>query len=105
MNRKPRILRPRGKSAPVLPRNLEIDIVELGGRGDGVGTHDDQSVFVPGTVPGDRVLVRVEGRKSDRCGRQRRAIADARSRPRDAGLPAFRPMRRLFPAASRRRPL
>jgi 23S rRNA (uracil1939-C5)-methyltransferase len=44
---------------------LEIDIVELGGRGDGIGHHEGQPVFVPGTVPGDRVVARVDGRKSD----------------------------------------
>ncbi|PKU23984.1 class I SAM-dependent RNA methyltransferase [Telmatospirillum siberiense] len=65
MSRKPRFVRPRGKPASALPRTLEIDIDELGGRGDGIGRHDGQSVFVPCTVPGDRVLARVDGRKSD----------------------------------------
>lgn len=65
MSRKPRFVRPRAKPAAALPRSLEIDIDELGGRGDGVGHHDGQSVFVPCTVPGDRVLARVDGRKSD----------------------------------------
>ncbi|MDR3438426.1 class I SAM-dependent RNA methyltransferase [Telmatospirillum sp.] len=65
MSRSPRFVRPRGKPAAGLPRTLEIDIVELGGRGDGIGSFDGQSVFVPCTVPGDRVLVRVDGRKSD----------------------------------------
>jgi len=65
MSRKPRFVRPRGKPASTLPRNLEIDITELGGRGDGIGSHEGQPVFVPCTVPGDRVLARVDGRKSD----------------------------------------
>jgi 23S rRNA (uracil1939-C5)-methyltransferase len=65
MSRKPRFVRPRGKPAANLPRTLEIDITELGGRGDGIGKHEDLYVFVPCTVPGDHVLVRVTGRKSD----------------------------------------
>lgn len=65
MSRKPRFIRPRGKPAAALPHTLEIEIDELGGRGDGVGRHDGQPVFVPCTVPGDRVVVRVDGRKSD----------------------------------------
>lgn len=65
MNRKSRFVRTRGKPASALPRTLEIDITELGGRGDGIGSHDGQLVFVPCTVPGDHVLVRIDGRKSD----------------------------------------
>ncbi len=65
MSRKPRFVRPRGQPATVLPRTLELDITELGGRGDGIGRHDGQTVFVPCTVPGDHVRVRVDGRKSD----------------------------------------
>jgi 23S rRNA (uracil1939-C5)-methyltransferase len=65
MSRKPRFARPRGKPAAAFPRSLEIDITELGARGDGIGSHEGQLVFVPCTVPGDRALVRVDGRKSD----------------------------------------
>jgi 23S rRNA (uracil1939-C5)-methyltransferase len=65
MSRKPRFVRARAKAATALPRTLEIDIIELGARGDGIGNHEGQPVFVPCTVPGDRVLVRIDGRKSD----------------------------------------
>jgi 23S rRNA (uracil1939-C5)-methyltransferase len=65
MNRKTRFVRSRGKPAAALPRTVEITITELGGRGDGIGRHDGQSVFVPCTLPGDRVLARIDGRKSD----------------------------------------
>lgn len=40
-------------------------ISSIGGRGDGVGTADGQTVYVPGTVPGDRALIRIEGRRAD----------------------------------------
>ncbi|HIJ37714.1 MAG TPA: class I SAM-dependent RNA methyltransferase [Rhodospirillaceae bacterium] len=44
---------------------LELDILTLGARGDGLATHEGLSVFVPYTVPGDRVLARLEGRRGD----------------------------------------
>ncbi|MFC3050846.1 23S rRNA (uracil(1939)-C(5))-methyltransferase RlmD [Kordiimonas pumila] len=34
---------------------IELEIISLGAQGDGVGTHGDVPVFVPHTVPGDRV--------------------------------------------------
>ncbi len=65
MSRPPRFVRARAKPAAALPRTLDIDITELGARGDGIGRHDGQPVFVPCTVPGDHLRVRVDGRKSD----------------------------------------
>ncbi len=38
----------------------EVTIESLGGLGEGVAHHEGQTLFVPMTVPGDRVLVRVE---------------------------------------------
>jgi len=57
---------PRGKSrqAPVL-RAVEVVIDEIGARGDGVARLLGDLVFVPFTVPGDRVVARVEGKRGD----------------------------------------
>lgn len=38
---------------------LELDITRLSNSGDGIGRWDSRVVFVPDTVPGDRVLVRL----------------------------------------------
>jgi 23S rRNA (uracil1939-C5)-methyltransferase len=38
---------------------IEVTIADLNDTGDGVGRFDDRVVFVPDTVPGDRVLVRL----------------------------------------------
>ena len=61
MSRKPS----RGGPTPSRPRNLELDITGLGLQGDGLASHDGVPVFVPYTVPGDRVLARVDGRRGD----------------------------------------
>ncbi|WP_417456822.1 23S rRNA (uracil(1939)-C(5))-methyltransferase RlmD [Kordiimonas sp.] len=38
---------------------LDIEIMSLGAQGDGVGTHNDTPVFVPFTMPGDKVRAKV----------------------------------------------
>lgn len=38
---------------------IEVDIADLSDTGDGVGRFDQRVVFVPDTVPGDRVLVKL----------------------------------------------
>ncbi len=38
---------------------LEIDILDLTDQGDGVGRWQDRVVFVPDTVPGDRIIARL----------------------------------------------
>ncbi|MBW4642424.1 MAG: 23S rRNA (uracil(1939)-C(5))-methyltransferase RlmD [Goleter apudmare HA4340-LM2] len=38
---------------------IEVTIADLSDTGDGVGRYDQRVVFVPDTVPGDRVLVRL----------------------------------------------
>lgn len=58
----------RGKArATTLPttRTVEVVIETLGGRGDGVAHLDGETVFVPFTVPGDRVSARIESRRGD----------------------------------------
>jgi len=54
------------RTAP--PRIVEVVIDSLGARGDGVGRTDDggsAAIFVPRTVPGDRVLAAIEGKRGD----------------------------------------
>lgn len=45
-------------------RQVEATIESLGGRGDGLARLDGRPVFVPLTVPGDRVRLRVTGEKA-----------------------------------------
>ncbi|MBC7951303.1 MAG: class I SAM-dependent RNA methyltransferase [Rhodospirillaceae bacterium] len=56
--------RPKPKNAPP-PRNVEVEIEEIGARGDGVARLNGELVFVPFTVPGDRVVARIEGRRGE----------------------------------------
>lgn len=52
--------RPRPRTVPVERGDqLEIDIHGLGDGPDGLGRIDDYVVFVPGTLPGERALVRI----------------------------------------------
>lgn len=52
-------------AAAIAPRAVEVTIDEIGARGDGIARLLGESVFVPFTVPGDRVVARVEGRRGD----------------------------------------
>ena len=57
---------PRAKMRAAVPaRMVELTIDSVGARGDGLARLDGDMVFVPYTVPGDRVLARVEGRRGD----------------------------------------
>lgn len=56
--------RPKARNAPP-PRNVEVEIDEIGARGDGVARLGEDLVFVPFTVPGDRVVARIEGRRGE----------------------------------------
>ncbi len=51
-----------------MAHNVELVIDKLAAGGDGLGFHDGKAVFVPFTVPGERVLVELEssGRDWDR---------------------------------------
>jgi 23S rRNA (uracil1939-C5)-methyltransferase len=46
-------------------RLAELDILAIGARGDGLAKLDGEQVFVPLSLPGDRVVVRLEGRRGD----------------------------------------
>ena len=63
--RKPSRSRRPKSHAPVAPRTVELDIDSVGARGDGLARLDGETVFVPFTVAGDRVLARIEGRRGD----------------------------------------
>ena len=56
--------RAKSKAAPPV-RSVEVEIDEIGARGDGVARLAGDLVFVPFTVPGDRVVARVEGRRGE----------------------------------------
>ncbi|WP_162912986.1 TRAM domain-containing protein [Rhodospirillaceae bacterium SYSU D60014] len=44
---------------------IEVEIEELGWRGDGLASLAGERVFVPGTLPGERVRIRPSGRRKD----------------------------------------
>lgn len=46
-------------------RTAEIVIERLGAKGDGIGNLNGTPVFVPATLPGERVLARIEGNRGD----------------------------------------
>ena len=45
-------------------RQLELTVETLGARGDGVAQLDGRSVYLPMTLPGDRVVARVQGERA-----------------------------------------
>ena len=57
--------RPERRRPTVQPRAVEVAIDALGGLGDGIGHLPEGAVYVPYTVPGDRVLARIDGRRGD----------------------------------------
>ncbi|ARJ68171.1 SAM-dependent methyltransferase [Magnetospirillum sp. ME-1] len=44
---------------------MELTIEQVGARGDGIARLDAETVFVPFTVAGDKVLARIEGKRGD----------------------------------------
>lgn len=59
MSRKPT------KTPAFRSRTVELDILAIGARGDGLALLDGEQVFVPMTLAGDRVVARLEGRRGD----------------------------------------
>jgi 23S rRNA (uracil1939-C5)-methyltransferase len=55
----------RPKRAKFAPRQAEIAIERIGGQGDGIGLLEGRPVYVPATVPGDRLSVRIVTEKGD----------------------------------------
>ncbi|QEX18628.1 23S rRNA methyltransferase [Hypericibacter terrae] len=56
---------PRPKRVNLAPRQAEIAIERIGGQGDGIGHFEGRPVYVPATVPGDRLSVRLAAAKGD----------------------------------------
>jgi 23S rRNA (uracil1939-C5)-methyltransferase len=56
--------RPKKKTSFVA-RQAEIEIERIGGQGDGIGLLEGRPVYVPATVPGDRLSVRIVTSKGD----------------------------------------
>ena len=60
MNRSPKRPLPKRRPQPAAePRTVEATVSEVGARGDGIATAEGMKLFIPLTVPGDRVRVRV----------------------------------------------
>ncbi|HYC04207.1 MAG TPA: class I SAM-dependent RNA methyltransferase [Azospirillaceae bacterium] len=60
--------RPQHKAPPVPPPSLEpveVTIEQIGGRGDGVAHWRGERLFVPQTLPGDRLMVRFGAQRGD----------------------------------------
>ncbi|MFT5893616.1 MAG: 23S rRNA (uracil1939-C5)-methyltransferase [bacterium] len=55
----------RHKRNPVEPKEAELTIVSLTNSGDGLGRLDERVVFVPYTMPGDRVQIKITQRKKN----------------------------------------
>src|ERR1700751_2576792 len=49
----------RAATPSLAPETVTLEIAALGARGDGVARHGGVPVYVPFTVPGDRVLARL----------------------------------------------
>ena len=58
-------MKPRRSKPQAAPRTVDLTIAEVGARGDGLATAGGTRVFVPLTVPGDRVRVRLGEAKGD----------------------------------------
>src|SRR5262245_42769965 len=85
--------------AAKFPEPVELRIESVGARGDGLARLGDTPVFVPFTLPGERVLASIDAEARRRLGRPGRAAAGHRPRTRRAAVPAFRRMRRLRASA------
>ena len=60
--------RRRGRTAPADPaigRRIDLVIERLGSGGDGIGHLDRKSVYVPFTLPGDRINAHITARRGD----------------------------------------
>ncbi|MBF0167671.1 MAG: class I SAM-dependent RNA methyltransferase [Alphaproteobacteria bacterium] len=65
MARRPRYVVARPVNRPFEARTAEIEIERLGARGDGIGSFNGTPVFIPLTLPGEKVLARIEGKRGD----------------------------------------
>ncbi|HYG85323.1 MAG TPA: class I SAM-dependent RNA methyltransferase, partial [Azospirillum sp.] len=58
-------MKPRRPKPHSAPRIVDLTIAEVGARGDGIASFEGSRIFVPLTVPGDRVRVRLGDSKGD----------------------------------------
>lgn len=66
MRGRPSHTRSRKPTRSAIPaRTIELEIEIIGARGDGVARLGDDLVFVPFTVPGDKVTARIESKRGD----------------------------------------
>jgi 23S rRNA (uracil1939-C5)-methyltransferase len=77
------------KPAPFRPRTVELDILAIGARGDGLAKFEGEQVFVPLSVPGDRVVARLEGRRADGFTASLAELVAAGPARREAPCPLF----------------
>ncbi len=84
------VVRERG-GTPQAPRIETLAIETMGGQGDGLAPGP---VYVPFSLPGETVTVRVTGDRGELV-----EVLGAKSRPGHAALSALRPLRRLRAAA------
>jgi 23S rRNA (uracil1939-C5)-methyltransferase len=56
---------PRRQTAPSQTPEIEVLVESVGALGDGLGRHDGKPVYVPAAAPGDRMRVRLAGRRGD----------------------------------------
>ena len=57
--------RPQRKAKPRSAAPVELTVTEIGARGDGLADHGGRRVYVPLTVPGDRVRVLLDAPRGD----------------------------------------
>jgi 23S rRNA (uracil1939-C5)-methyltransferase len=77
------------KPAPFRPRTVELDILAIGARGDGLAKFEGEQVFVPLSVPGDRIVARLEGRRADGFTASLAELVTAGPSRREAPCPLF----------------
>jgi len=57
--------RSRGKPAPPIGDTLDLEITAIGMSGDGIALHDGKPVYVPLTLPGDRLSARLTEKRGE----------------------------------------
>lgn len=74
---------------PSKPKVIELTIAEMGARGDGIGAHGGAKIFVPLTLPGERVRVEIEAKRPGGFAGRAVAWLDRSAARRDPPCPHF----------------
>lgn len=77
------------KKRKIPPQTLILEIEEIGANGDGVARHNDMRIFVPKTMAGDNVQIRIEGGVKDGCHANLISVETASPNRMDAPCPHF----------------